>query len=327
LAAGEPDATEDFVAIHSDDARVKLRKFHIGTLQANEGEPLGGQELGSDSGSSVFLDRRTWKPAKLVKITGVSHDSFIYRFALHSPDQPLGLPVGQHVFVRLRRKTTGEMVQRAYTPVSRQEERGSIDLLVKLYLPNADFPSGGKMTVGFHELVIGDTVDFKGPLGSFIWEGKGNIRWKDIPRPGIRHIGLICGGSGITPILQVLRSVLDDDEDTETQLYLLDANKTETDILCRDELDIVNRLHGHGSPTISGDRKARIRIHHTLGRPPPQWPLSVGRINDAMLNAHMPSPSDDAIILICGPEPMIQHTVKPGLTRLGWDISKSLVVF
>ena len=183
------------------------------------------------------------------------------------------------------------------------------------------------MTVGFHELIVGDTVDFKGPLGSFIWEGKGNIRWKDVPRSGIRHIGLICGGSGITPILQVLRTVLDDEEDTETQLYLLNVNRTETDILCRDELEALHGLHGHGSPAITGERKAQIRVNYTLSRPSPQWPFSTGRINDAMLEAHMPPPSGDAVILTCGPEPMIQHTVKPGLTRLGWDISKSLVVF
>ena len=108
-----------------------LVKFHIGTLQANEGEPLGGKELGSTSAYSFFLDRRTWKSAKLVKITSISHDSFVYHFALHSPDQPLGLPVGQHVFVRLWKKTTGEMVQQAYMPISRQEEHGSIDLLIK----------------------------------------------------------------------------------------------------------------------------------------------------------------------------------------------------
>ena len=74
----------------------------------------------------------------------------------------IGLLVGQHVFVRLGRKTTGEMVQRVYPPIWRQEERGHIDLFIKwvprtmsrlklpfrLCLQNADYPSGGKMTVG-----------------------------------------------------------------------------------------------------------------------------------------------------------------------------------
>ncbi|KAF8309381.1 uncharacterized protein EI90DRAFT_3025210 [Cantharellus anzutake] len=321
LASGEADATEDFVAIHSDDARTKLRKFHIGKLQAD-----GAEQSRDDSGgpSSVFLDRRKWKAAHLVKITSVSHDSFIYRFALPSPEQPLGLPVGQHVFVRLRRKTTGEVVQRAYTPVSQQDEHGHIDLLIKLYLPCAAFPLGGKMTVGFHELVVGDTVEFKGPLGSFVWEGKGNLRWRGVPRSGIRHLGLICGGSGITPILQVLRSVLHDDEDSETHLYLLDVNRTESDILCWGELDTWYELHGDKARDIS---RRRLKIHYTLSRPSPQWTFGTGRVNDGMLETHMPPPSDDAMVLVCGPGGMVDDAVKPGLERLGWDVSKALVVF
>ncbi|KAF8327132.1 uncharacterized protein EI90DRAFT_3225200 [Cantharellus anzutake] len=321
LASGEADATEDFVAIHSDDARTKLRKFHIGKLQAD-----GAEQSRDDSGgpSSVFLDRRKWKAAHLVKITSVSHDSFIYRFALPSPEQPLGLPVGQHVFVRLRRKATGEVVQRAYTPVSQQDEHGHIDLLIKLYLPCAAFPLGGKMTVGFHELVVGDTVEFKGPLGSFVWEGKGNLRWKGVPRSGIRHLGLICGGSGITPILQVLRSVLHDGEDSETHLYLLDVNRTESDILCWGELDTWYELHGDKARDIS---RRRLKIHYTLSRPSPQWTFGTGRVNDGMLETHMPPPSDDAMVLVCGPGGMVDDAVKPGLERLGWDVSRALVVF
>ena len=65
----------------------------------------------------------------------MSHDSAIYRFALASPEQALGLPVGQHVYARLRRKDSGEAVQRAYTPVSQQSDRGHIDLLIKYVLP------------------------------------------------------------------------------------------------------------------------------------------------------------------------------------------------
>ena len=91
--------------------------------------------------SGVFLNKRKWKAVALTSVTTVSHDSFIYRFAFPSQDSELGLPVGQHVFVRLRRKTTtgqaegGELVQRAYTPVSPPNAKGHIDLLVKCVFP------------------------------------------------------------------------------------------------------------------------------------------------------------------------------------------------
>lgn len=221
------------------------------------------------------------------------------------------------------------------------------------------------MTVGFHELVIGDSVEMKGPLGSFIWEGRGrgdggnHIRWKDVPRSSIRKLGLICGGSGITPILQVLRAALqqDDDNDEEdreedTEIWLLDANRAEQDILCRQELEEYSLKYGDGGRTITSGaddsmpadnsdsdagsqtlqtrpqtRKARFRIHHTLTNPPEHWPYSTGRITDVMLQKHLPSPGDDALVLVCGPEGMVNLAIKPGLQRLGWNIDSSLVVF
>jgi nitrate reductase (NAD(P)H) len=51
------------------------------------------------------------------------------------------------------------------------------------------------MTVGFNMLQIGDTVELKGPLGSFIWNGKGVATWRGQTRR-MKEIGLVCGGSG-----------------------------------------------------------------------------------------------------------------------------------
>lgn len=51
------------------------------------------------------------------------------------------------------------------------------------------------MTTGFHQLVLGDTVQLKGPLGSFVWAGQGVANWRGIDRK-IKEVGMICGGSG-----------------------------------------------------------------------------------------------------------------------------------
>ncbi|KAG8727561.1 hypothetical protein FRC12_022405 [Ceratobasidium sp. 428] len=195
-------------------------------------------------------------------------------------------------------------------------EVGHIDLLIKMYLPTDGYPQGGKMSVGFHQLVVDDTVELKGPLGSFIWNGNGVALWRGVEHK-VKHLGLICAGSGITPILQVLRSVLEDPNDIETTLWLLDSNRTEQDILCRDEL------------LSFAERKGRMRAHFTLSKSPKAgWTFSTGRINDEMMRAHLPPAGQaDTLILICGPDPLIKQTVKPGLERLGWDTSKTLVVF
>jgi len=312
LVAGE-DASEDFFAIHSAEGKAKLSQFHIGTLVRSGAE---APEIDDQTTDGIFLDRTKWKDVKLSRIIQINHDTYQYRFDLPRDVQPLGLPVGQHVFVRLRRKDTGELVQRAYTPVSQQGAIGFIEFLVKLYLSSKDFPIGGKMTTGFHQLTVGDTVQLKGPLGSFTWNGQGVASWKGSDRK-VKEVGMICGGSGITPILQVLRSIFLDSLDTETKVWVISANKTEQDILCRDELDALYTKHG----------PHRLRLHYVLGKAPPGWTGSTGRIDGNILRTELPCPSEEGIILVCGPESMINYTVKPGLKAAGWDIEKDLVVF
>jgi nitrate reductase (NAD(P)H) len=165
-------------------------------------------------------------------------------------------PTGQHVFVRLRRKAPrestseedrenaefeetrvveGEMVQRAYTPVSSASATGHIDLLIKLYLANETWRNGGKMTTGFNELELGDEIEFKGPLGSFTYLERGLCRWRGVERK-VNTFGMICAGSGITPILQVVREIVDGDARSETgqedlpKVWCVDSNRKEEDI-------------------------------------------------------------------------------------------------
>ncbi|GAA98798.1 uncharacterized protein L969DRAFT_76523 [Mixia osmundae IAM 14324] len=328
LVSGE-DASEDFMAIHSADAKLRLAAFHIGVIEDDGQSAVAKAEDDQDEQAPIFLHKSKWKRVKLEAVTDVSYDSKLYRFRLHREDQDLGLPCGQHVYVRLRRKVKtnagesdaivegeGELVQRAYTPVSTQDAKGFIDLLIKIYFPSESYPTGGKATTAFHALSIGDEIEMKGPLGSFVWEGKGMARWKGNQRK-VKNLGMICGGSGITPILQVLRGVLHDKEDNDTHLWLLDGNRQFEDILCNEELEELAAAHSH-----------RYRLHHTLttDKHPAGWSYSKGRIDDNMLKLHLPQPSDDALILICGPEGMIEGA-KKGLTRLGWDIASSLVVF
>jgi nitrate reductase (NAD(P)H) len=146
LVAGE-DASEDFFAIHSAEGKQKLvevrsrnlpaerrlttlPQHHIGTLVTS----LTKDTSNTTQSDGAFLERSRWKSVRLCNIKQISHDSYLYRFALPKEDQLLGLPVGQHVFVRLRRQDTGEMVQRAYTPVTQQGTVGFIDFLIKCIL-------------------------------------------------------------------------------------------------------------------------------------------------------------------------------------------------
>lgn len=125
------------MAIHSSDAKKQLVDFHIGSLV---GAPIPKIDEAEDDESMPFLSQTKWKTVRLVDVKAVSRDSKVYRFSLQQPDQDLGLPIGQHIYVRLRRKTgpkvidgvaEGELVQRAYTPISKRGHRGFVDLLIK----------------------------------------------------------------------------------------------------------------------------------------------------------------------------------------------------
>jgi len=323
LVAGE-DATEDFMAIHSSDARKQLADFHIGTLVGIQ----SSKKVDEEETSGSFLHQKKWKKVTLSRIEDVSKDAKIFRFQLTNAEQELGLPFGQHVYVRLRKKVPhkesieiveGELVQRAYTPLSKRNAKGFIDLLIKyafsfnlrlvwdlltsrmtrIYFPTAEFPQGGRMTVGFSELVVGDGVELKGPIGHFIWKGNGIASMHGEERR-IAEIGLICGGSGITPILQVLRAILTDPTGHHTKAWVLDVNRFLDDILCREELDQLALEHD-----------SHFKLHYSLtGKPfPEDWPYSTGRITDDMLVSHLPSPRHDALVCICGPPPM-EESVK-----------------
>ena len=70
---------------------------------------------------------------------------------------------------------------------------------------------------------------------------------------------MIAGGTGITPMLQIIRQVFKDENDG-TELWLLYANQTENDILLRKELEEVRDAHSE-----------RFKLWYTLDRPSEGW--------------------------------------------------------
>lgn len=249
-------------------------------------------------------------PLRLVDKEIISHDTRRFRFALKSPEHVLGLPIGQHIYLSAR--IDGNLVVRPYTPVSSDDDKGFVDLVVKIYYKNVHpkFPEGGKMSQYLESLRIGDTIDFRGPNGLLVYKGKGSFAIKaDKKSPPVmttaKHVGMIAGGTGITPMLQIINAIMKDPQD-ETVCYLLFANQTEKDILLRPELEevLVN------NPT-------RFKRWYTLDRAPEGWEYSQGFISEEMVKNHLPPPGEDTLILMCGPPPMIQFACNPNLDKVG----------
>lgn len=113
----------------------------------------------------------------------------------------LSLFPGQHIYLTAR--ISGNLVVRPYTPVSSDDDKGFVDLVVKVGVEGQDdlrrpgsgflkelpcfwqvyfkdvhpkFPEGGKMSQYLESLKIGDHIDFRGPSGLLVYKGKGQ-RW------------------------------------------------------------------------------------------------------------------------------------------------------
>ncbi|WKY13758.1 hypothetical protein Q1695_004528 [Nippostrongylus brasiliensis] len=260
----------------------------------------------------TLVDDETKYALPLAEKIIVSHDTRKFRFRLPSPNHILGLPVGQHVY--LSAKIDGKLVVRPYTPVSSDDDLGYVDLMIKVYFRgvNPKFPDGGKMSQHLEQMNIGDTIDFRGPSGLIVYKGHGKFAIrpdkKSAPKERVfKKVSMIAGGTGITPMLQIITAILKNPED-KTQISLLFANQSEEDILCRTELDELAEKHSD-----------RFRVWYTVDRPPAVWKYSSGFINDVMIKESLFAPSDDSAVLMCGPPPMINFACTPNLDKLAYD--------
>lgn len=242
----------------------------------------------------------------------ISHDTRRFRFSLPSPDHILGLPIGQHVYMSTT--LNGKYISRSYTPITSDDDFGYVDFVIKVYFANVHpkFPEGGKLTQFLENMKIGDTINIAGPNGNLIYHGCGKFNIKSgYGQPFISKnyakVGMIAGGTGITPMLQIIRHVFKDPNDN-LMIWLLYANQTEKDILLRKELEEVR-----------DENPERFHLWYTLDRPSDGWQYSTGFINDEMISKHFPPPNNDTIILMCGPPPMIKHACIPNLDKLGYS--------
>jgi nitrate reductase (NAD(P)H) len=282
-----------------------MPEYHIGSLDEGSRRLLheGEAKVTSNEPRPFFLDSKAWNKAVLHAKRSVSWDSRIFTFKLEHDKQAFGLPTGQHVMMRLKDPETNEVVIRSYTPISETAALGYLDVLVKIYFDTKE-QKGGKMTKAMDTLTIGESIDFKGPIGKFQYLGRGLCSVNGTERV-VRTFYMICGGSGVTPIYQVFRAVMQDVGD-ETKCVVLDGNRLEEDILCREELDYFADNNTH-----------KCKLLYTLTKATETWVGLRGRIGPALLRQHVIR-LEDSMVLICGPA-TLEKAVHGALNEQGWS--------
>lgn len=125
----------------------------------------------------------------------------------------------------------------------------------------------------------GQRLDFKGPIPKYPWSPNKH-----------EHITLIAGGTGITPMYQLIRTIFKNPED-QTKVSLIYGNVTEDDILLKKELEEIENNYPN-----------RFRVFYTLDNPPPSWSYGKGFITKELLKTVVPDPKSGNIkIFVCGP--------------------------
>lgn len=163
-------------------------------------------------------------------------------------------------------------------------------------------------------LEVGDFVEIKGPIGHFHYTDAG--KYLNHKTAGeVSRINMIAGGTGITPMYQVMKAILADPTD-KTELRLLYANQTEADILIRPELEALSTAHPD-----------RLKIHYTIDRATPGWQYSTGFVNLEMCQDNLFEFQPGTISLLCGPPPMLKFACQPNLEKMGFAKDTTMIEF
>ncbi|HYL34715.1 MAG TPA: iron-sulfur cluster-binding domain-containing protein, partial [Bryobacteraceae bacterium] len=137
---------------------------------------------------------------------------------------------------------------------------------------------------------IGMTVEATGPFGQFCLNPVSD-----------RKVVLLAAGSGITPMLGMLRYV--DDLGLETEIVLLYCVRTSQDIIFRRDLDELQA------------RLPNFRYYVLLSQPDPEWTGARGHINREFISKAVPE-MHGQVFFLCGPPPFME-AARSILTDLG----------
>ena len=236
---------------------------------------------------TVQLYRTLWRLADVVEV--VPETPRTKSLVLEVPGWE-GHKAGQHVDVRLTAED-GYQAQRSYSIASAPEDERLVLTVDRL--------DDGEVSPYLTEvLMVGDTLELRGPIGGyFTWEASEG-----------GPLFLIGGGSGVVPLMAMLRHRAAVGSDVPTRL--LYSSRAYEEIIYRRELETL------------AAREGSLAVIHTLTRSrPSSWRGYHRRIDAEMLAEVAWSPDERPLAFVCGPTPLVE-AVGTALVGLGHDAAR-----
>lgn len=223
---------------------------------------------------------QSFTPLQLLEVRQYNENSKLFVFDLGGAEK--SDPAVSHFILTKFKGEDGKDIIRPYTPLDASTySQGKLQLLVKVY-------PGGKMSGHLFSLKPGDSVEVKGPMPKLKYESN-----------KYQKVGMIAGGTGIAPMLQVLEKGLNDQSD-RTQFSLLFGNVSPKDILLKERLDELQRKYPE-----------RFQVHYLVDKPADGWKGDVGYVTPELVKKYLPAPGASSFIYVCGPPPMYKAVSGP----------------
>ncbi|KAI8682135.1 Nitrate reductase [NADPH] [Fusarium keratoplasticum] len=340
------ETSEEFASIHDGYAYKKLKECALGVvtkktanfIKQNAEAAAKDAAASSNKDRHLALEKHRWIPVKLVDRHEISKDTRTYTFQLPEGKNILGLGTCQHVQVGFH--MLDRMLIRPYTPTkpllppqersqpakegtneklingdakSLRDGDGKFELTVKTYFPDENQP-GGALSNILDCMPIGEEVELRGPTGEIVYNGNGNFVIED-KECHFDRVSLVLGGSGITPGYSLIARILLTAGD-KTQIRVVDANKSEADILLRDEL---------GEFETKSD--GQLKVTHVLSHAGDDWKGKTGLVNEDIIKESLFEPSEGSAVFLCGPPAMIQKAALPALKDWGYVEDENMFGF
>ena len=215
--------------------------------------------------------------AKILEIIEETHDTKSIKF-----EKPEGFSYKPGQYCVFDHRANDEIIKRSYS-LSSSPTEDFLMITVK-HMPH------GIMSTHLHQLTPGDTLDFVGPVGKFVYEDN------------MKKIVMIAGGSGISPFRGMTKYIIDKKLDTEVRIIY--GSRTPHDIILQGALEKFNAEHDN------------IKIFLTVDHPDEAWKFHSGFITIDFIKEATESKFKDYTYFLIGPPPMVT-SVKGALLKAG----------